>query len=190
MVPADLLKKDTGLRGPEQAVLKYWTALQPKRKQKPGAETAIPPDPKPPLPFAGNPAAAAEALLAGSITEEDAVKAMNCWAPHDLAAAAVWTAKLPEGPVRRAAELALAQEQALHDPAAALTAATADRFDAPPELWAQCIRRIALSGGDWKSWVAKAPAGAMDDQRFTNRSLTESIEDDVKILAAIRAAVR
>jgi hypothetical protein len=94
--------------------------------------------------------------------------------------------KLPEGPSRRAAELALAQEQALRDPVAALTAAMSNRFDAPPGLWAQCIRRIALSGGDWKSWAAKAPAGALADQRFTNRSLTNSIEDDVKILSALR----
>lgn len=190
VVPASVLMPVQRYIGSEQAALKFWPNLQPETKPKPGTVAAIPPDPEPPLPFAAYPAAAAEALLAGTLTEADAAKAVNCWAPHDFAAAKAWVAKLPAGTARRAAELALAQEQALYDPASALAAAAADRFDAPPELWAQCIRRIALAGGDWKSWAAKAPAGAMDHQRFTNRSLTESIEDDVNALEAVREAAK
>jgi hypothetical protein len=187
VMPASVLMPVKRYIGSEQAALKFWPDLQPETKPAPGANAAIPPDPKPPLPFAANPAAAAEALLAGTITEADATKAVNCWAPHDFSAAQAWVAKLPEA-TRRAAELALAQEQAIHDPAAVLTAASANRFDAPAGLWQQCIRRIALAGGDWKSWAAKAPAGALNENQFTNRNPMEAIEDDVKILAAIRAA--
>ena len=187
VVPAARLMPEKRLASSERAALKFWPDLQRETNPSPSPSAKVPPDPTAPLPFAANPAAAAEALLSRPLLEADAEKAVNCWAPHDFPAAQSWVARLPDGPARRKAALALAHEQARHDPAAALAAATSGRFMAPPEFYAHCLQRLARTGGDWRQWIARTPAEALPHR---NRSLPDILEEESNILTAVRNAVR
>ena len=194
VVPASVLVPGPRYLGSESAVALFWKELAPQAAPQISlAPNAAPKEDEDAIAakdsFTSDPAAAAGAMLAGPPGDMDAAKAVAALAPHDFAAARAWLSRVPEGPARQQGELALAIEQAPRDPLAALQF-IASLPDAPQkdaaELWTACLQRLVFTGGDWQSWLAKAPALVKNTSDIHGKSPEQVLTEEAKLLAALR----
>ncbi len=194
VVPASVLVPNPRYLGSESAIALFWPELAPQAapqislsQNAPGKEDddAIAAKDA----FTADPAAAAEAMLAGPAGDIDAAKAVAAWAPHDFAAARAWLSRVPEGPARQQGELTLAIEQAPRDPEAALRFISSQP-DAPQKeatkLWTACLQRLVFTGGDWQSWLAKAPAEVQKGSGIHGPNPEKVLAGEAQLLTALR----
>ena len=194
VVPASVLVPGPRYLGSQSAVALFWKELAPQA----APQISLPHNAAPKNDddhvaakdsFTADPAAAAEAMLAGPPGDVDAAKAVAAWAPHDFAAARAWLNRVPEGRARQLGELALAIEQSPRDPEAALQF-IASMPDAPQgeatRLWKACLQRLVFTGGDWQGWLAKAPAEVKNKSDIHGKSPEQVLTEEARILAALR----
>lgn len=161
LVPASSLDATNLWRRNNDDIVRFWPELAGALKYP------SPRDTKPLFPeyrFQADPAAAAESLLLASPDTEDVTRVIELWAPHDLKSAREWLSRLPDGPARQQGERELAEIQLPYDPVASMemlrTLPNSDPFVG--QLWEPALRRLMYRGGDWKTWLARAPGERQD----------------------------
>ncbi len=182
LVPASSLDATNLWRRGTVEIARFWPELAPFLKPLAG-NSGTPESSFPDNQFHIDPATAAEALLLTRPGAEDVRKAVERWAPHDFQAARAWLSRIPDDEARRQGEFALVKIQASHDPASALDhlAAHGEPDSATRELWGSCLRRIAISGGDWQAWLDRMPGEEARREDFAG-----FLERDVRLLESIR----
>jgi hypothetical protein len=184
LIPASWLDPANLWRRNNTHLVQFWPELEPylqypESRPSDAAEKAFPESD-----FRLDPATAAEAMLAGPISAVDAARAMELWAPCDPEAARAWLARLPEGEARDAGELAFAKSRAAFDPLPMLDLLTRsnDRDSTTRNLWSTCLRRLVVTGGDWRSWLDRMPL----KNKYERRHLADSLAGEERLLEKLR----
>jgi hypothetical protein len=204
-----------GLGSRRDDLARFWPDLPPIPQLTNSAQPKSPAAPVSALPrnqLLLDPGAAVASWDLATAAAMDIEKAVRIWAPYDLVGARNWVGCLPAGEGRQRAEWTIAAVQALSDPEATLRFLSTQTGPEPiqegvlsiglptlwntgdfsisrDDLWRDCLRRVLLDGGDWRSWLTKVPRDILEMRTgFHNLTIREQLAEEGRLLETLRQA--
>lgn len=158
------------------SLARLWPELDAPRRD--GASASSPAGPSiSELGFRYDPVFAAEALLDMTpwpSQSRDLREAIQILGSYEPAHARAWLARIPHWRAREEAWLVIVAGQAGHDPLGTIRELLQSGRSDPPTIaiWQTSLFRLAASGGDWQTWLSRAPQAVRDSQggRISNHA--------------------